>query len=230
MSQHERNQFQPNIAPQEARRSFLMEYVRKIHQERADDFSWSPESRLYELDIKGRTVDDSDARLLILLEETENIRAASFIVGLAEGRLRDDYYEFDYKSPEPIRKMAWNGVEYEQVSQDDEVGQEEEANDIECILRNTDVTPPVTQLADERKFWQIATSLGVEVLEKKHPFLSRHFEQPDAVGQHQRKIMAYRAIVEAAYGHAKDCNPEMLRGALGEDIARYCMQRIPYNS
>lgn len=230
MSQYERDQFRPNVAPNEEKRSFLMEYVRKIYHEREGDFSYYPVPRVLELEIAGKAVDDDDARLSIVLEETDNIRGASFIVKLTADSSYGDFYEFDYRSPEPIKKMVWSGADYEKEHQDDAVGQEYAVYCIERILLSTGVAPPVTQMTDERKFWQIATSVGVEVLEEKGAQLSRYFEQPDDVGRHQRKLMAYRAIWAAVYGHELEFDQVTLRGALGEDVMRYCMQRMRHNS
>lgn len=226
MEGYERDHSYRYVTQQQERCSFLMEYARKIYQERQSDFSWIPDKIVQRLYIPTPRLGEYDAQLEVATDAQGNMRGAMFEIELLTDKPHADRYKFSYMKPMVLSKEMWCEDRYEPASYDDEVGQEEVAYDIERVLMNTMVERPVTSLKDEREFWQIAIATSVEEFEQREIEVVKYFEKADESSRHQRIELAFRAIWGAAYKQEYDGKDEWMREALGEDVALYCRRRM----
>lgn len=202
-----------------------MEYVRKVHLEREKDFKESDDDDALLLEIPSLTFEDPDAELLIPLKSYTNIRESTFILRHLSARSHDDFYEFGYWGAGQINQMVWRGDQYIKTVQD-KVGQEMSKYAIDRALRATGVDPPQTSVEEECEFWQIAIDLSVEQMAHEGAIVpSYFFESNNQSDKSYRTNMAYHAIRGAADSFAGFESAFSMRGALPEDIKRYCSRR-----
>lgn len=226
MERREPGQRFQQITKQHERSSYLMEYVRKIQQEREHNFRWDFEDMTERLYIPALQGGDDDVELSILADQHGNIRSADITLEVLNETPHGDRYIFKDARPHVISKQVWGDSGYETVSQDDTVGQEEVACEVERILLNTMVERPVTRLKDEQEFWQIAVATSVEDFESQGIDIAQYFDDVEGESYHGRMTLGLRAIWGAAYpGHWTDGEAWMV-GATSEDVARYCWRRM----
>lgn len=226
MERHESGQRFQQTTQQHERSSYLMEYVRKIQQEREHNFRWEYEDMTERLYIPALQAGEHDVELSILADHNGNIRGGDFTLEVLSEASHGDRYTFKASPPYVISKQMWAEGGYETVSQDDIVGQEEVAFEVGRILLNTMVERPVTTLKEEQEFWQIAVATSVEDFEAQGVEVAQYFEGAEGESDHGRMTLGLRAIWNAAYPEVWTDDEAWMVGATSEDVARYCWRRM----
>ena len=203
-----------------------MEYIRKIYQERRADFRHEHGDTIGRLYIPALRVGESEVELRIDAGQEGGVRRAEFTFELFDDQAQGDRYILKSSRPWTILKQAWSQDHYETISRGDIVGQEEAAYEIERMLLNTMVEPPITSLREEQDFWQIAIATSVEVFEVQGVEIAQYFENVESANVHRCMELGFHAIWQAAHSGGQTDEGSWMGEATGEDVARYCWRRM----